>query len=69
MCNSNEKFKLQIDKTHSHTHMYAYTGCNRKIELAKYLDKYSLDLKYVFNVFLKVICRYENLRQSALLRG
>ena len=57
MCNSNEKFKLQIDKTHSHTHMYAYTGCNRKIELAKYLDKYSLDLKYVFNVFLKVICR------------
>ena len=40
-----------------------YTGCNKKIELVKYLEKCTLDQKvkkYAFRVFQKAIYRCEN---------
>ena len=51
---------------------YVHTGCNKNIEPAKYLKKYTLDQKikkYVFNFFQKTTFRFENWRSSGPPKG
>ena len=46
------------NKTSLYVCIHTYTGCNKKIEPAKYLEKYTLDGKVKENAYLMFLKSY-----------